>query len=422
MAAPSALISRAAKSAQSDWTLALAGDCIITKPLQWGDLAFEELVKKIAAADLAIANCEIVLSDRADLAAGLKGRDINLVAPARGAAELKRIGFNVVSLANNHALDYGVGGLKDTMRALAQHGLVSAGAGADLSEASHARSVGGVSLIACATTYPDWSAASPSGPFGLSRSGINPIALSTRYNLEAAKFEAMRVALSSLDLQPDSNGAFELGGRKFSMGPTGTLIEPAPDDTDRIVREIVNAKAALSLPVLYIHDHSDHQPGGWLQRFARHCIDKGCVCVFVSGSHRLAGLEIYQKRPIFYGLGNFLFQFESISTLPPEVFKSYGLDPDETAVSDVTEIMLSLFEAPPYWKGVVPIVAVAPGRTSVQLIPIDLQQHGSPATRGSPVLATGSEAQAVFGSMAELSNAFGQLPSALFRGEPVIFN
>jgi poly-gamma-glutamate synthesis protein (capsule biosynthesis protein) len=78
-------------------------------------------------ADLLVGNLESVIST-----SGVRQeKEYTFRAPSRGAAALGRAGFDIVGLANNHALDYGRAGLRDTIRHLRQAGVRTMGAGAD---------------------------------------------------------------------------------------------------------------------------------------------------------------------------------------------------------------------------------------------------------------------------------------------------
>jgi poly-gamma-glutamate synthesis protein (capsule biosynthesis protein) len=99
------------------------------------------IAEALGRADLVFANLEIPLSrrgapaackDAADLAAG---REFLFRGPPEGAALLARAGVSVVSLANNHALDYGPLALRDTLTSLHAAGLATCGAGQDDLEA-----------------------------------------------------------------------------------------------------------------------------------------------------------------------------------------------------------------------------------------------------------------------------------------------
>ena len=82
--------------------------------------------------DLNFMNVETVVTDRNDLTPDLKGQSgpFNFRMHPNGLKHLIGTGFNVLSLANNHSMDYGVPGLKETLKnvnALRGHGVLAAG-------------------------------------------------------------------------------------------------------------------------------------------------------------------------------------------------------------------------------------------------------------------------------------------------------
>ncbi|GIT43530.1 MAG: hypothetical protein Ct9H300mP11_14660 [Chloroflexota bacterium] len=66
-------------------------------------------------------------------------------------------------------------------------------------------------------------------------------------------------------------------------------------------------------------------PPEFLVDFAHWTIDQGCALFAGHGPHLLRGIEIYKGRPIFYSLGNFIFQNESVLRLPDEAYRRFGL-------------------------------------------------------------------------------------------------
>ena len=94
------------------------------------DYPFVHMHQYFADAQIVFGNVEGPLTDR-----GTPDPDKTFVfrsPPDEVAAALKTAGFNVVSLANNHTLDYGAEGLAQTLAALDAVGIQYAGAGADL--------------------------------------------------------------------------------------------------------------------------------------------------------------------------------------------------------------------------------------------------------------------------------------------------
>jgi Bacterial capsule synthesis protein PGA_cap len=118
-------------------TLALAGDTmlgrgvadkLIADPAR--PLVAPEVCARIAGADAFVLNLECCISDR-----GMRfpspRKAFFFRAPPVAAAHLAELGVSAVTLANNHALDYGTAALLDTLRHLADAGIAAVGAGAD---------------------------------------------------------------------------------------------------------------------------------------------------------------------------------------------------------------------------------------------------------------------------------------------------
>src|SRR5919201_1099437 len=129
-------------------TLALAGDtmlgrgvadALIADPAR--PLVAREVAARMTEADACVLNLECCVSDR-----GARFRDPRkpffFRAPPVAAARLAELGVGAVTLANNHALDYGPTALLDTLRHLADAGIAAVGAGADEHAASAAQVIG----------------------------------------------------------------------------------------------------------------------------------------------------------------------------------------------------------------------------------------------------------------------------------------
>ena len=119
--------------------LALAGDTMLGRkvgerlefdPPQ--SLLAPELVEIVREADLCVVNLECCISERGKR---FPGRVFHFRAPPIAVEVLTHLGVDCVTLANNHALDFGPDGLADTLRHLHAAGISCAGAGADVKEA-----------------------------------------------------------------------------------------------------------------------------------------------------------------------------------------------------------------------------------------------------------------------------------------------
>ena len=90
------------------------------------------------------------------------------------------------------------------------------------------------------------------------------------------------------------------------------VASPGAVDFARITAAISEAATRAEIVLAYHHNHiledgGRHTPH-WQRDFARHCIDAGAALYVSHGAPRLHGIEIYRGRPIFYDLGNFIFQ------------------------------------------------------------------------------------------------------------------
>lgn len=95
---------------------------------QGGKAPLAKVAAVMRAADLTLANLETSLSNRS---ASVSGKPANLIfnGDPRGVASLTDAGVDVVSLANNHAMDHGMIALQDTLATLDKAGVRHAGAG-----------------------------------------------------------------------------------------------------------------------------------------------------------------------------------------------------------------------------------------------------------------------------------------------------
>ena len=169
----------------------------------------------------------------------------------------KEIGIDAVTLANNHALDYGTDALLDTCEILDQADILHTGAGKDLDTAKQPvlfeKNGQRVALIGATRVIPkaDWAATK--GHPGM---------------------------LSSYEVS----------------------VEP-------LLAQIAECHASGDKVVVLIHwgIERDEMPQEYQRALARRYIDAGADLVIGSHPHVLQGIEYYKGKPIFYSLGNFVF-------------------------------------------------------------------------------------------------------------------
>lgn len=342
--------------------------------LALGDLALQrpparsDVIAELARAGEVFANLEIVLTRRSEAAEKL----LCLRADPGLAATLAECGVGVVSLANNHAADFGLGGLEDTRSALAGARVASVGAGSDFAEATapvvRDREGLRIAFLGFATTLPNGCAAGPTRP------GIAPIRILSRFIVDPVTME-------------------EAPG----MAP---FVEtaPMPGDVDRACSAVRDAAAAADVVVVGIHWGV---PDGWAARFqgelatyqrplAHALVDAGADSIVGHHPHVVHAVELYRERPIFYSLGNFLFH--ALLEQDPEVARpapSYqwsSLRGELNTYGAVAALRWGAGGGPP---------------ETVELWPLRLSRAGEPA------FANNDDADAVIGRVRELSEPLG---------------
>lgn len=106
-------------------------------------------------------------------------------------------------------------------------------------------------------------------------------------------------------------------------------------DTLRIWSKLVESRNQYDIIIAYHHNHywekkqvnEEGKVMGWRLEFARRCIDFGANIYIAHGAPRLQGIEIYKSCPIFYCMGNFIFQTKTaISFYTQEVWQSVIVD------------------------------------------------------------------------------------------------
>jgi poly-gamma-glutamate capsule biosynthesis protein CapA/YwtB (metallophosphatase superfamily) len=147
--------------------LALAGDTMLgravaqelgrRRPESLVDRAIVEITR---AADVFVLNLECCISERGE---PLPEKKFTFRAPPAAIEVLHDLGVDCVTLANNHAVDYGLDALLDTLAYLRDSGIACAGAGEDVEEACSPVVVRGLPIVAFADHEPGF-AAGPNRP------------------------------------------------------------------------------------------------------------------------------------------------------------------------------------------------------------------------------------------------------------------
>jgi poly-gamma-glutamate synthesis protein (capsule biosynthesis protein) len=409
----------AAGMAKDGLTLLLAGDAMITRPWsQVADPAFLQLVEEIRGADVAIANLETVIHDFRGYAQHDSGGTW-MASPPAIAGELRWAGFDLLAHANNHAFDYGSTAILETIEHVEKAGMVLAGSGKDLKEARspcYLRCDGGtVALVSMAATFVPYGIASNSRSDLPGRPGINPLTLTRREKAIVVPpwaADRLRVLGRRLGRKPDklSGRSFKVGAR-FHVGK-GFGIERARQltgaDREANLKAISEAARNADIVVVSIHAHSQAR---WLTEFAEDAIEQGADIVFVQGPHEVRPISFHRGKPIFYSMGDFVYETAYIERLPAEAYERLELGDDASPGDLIREarrrgsplaVRRGMFE------GFVATVSFGGGRVSrVGLIPIDLHFDAADERRGRPQIAAPELGRRIVEEVAALSRPHG---------------
>lgn len=408
----------------SDITVALTGDAIVSRALSvYEEPEFIELRDLIRGQTAAFTNAEILFLDYDDpgvIPAAQSGGTYMRADPEL-AKDLAWMGFDMVSLANNHTMDFGVGGLRANMASIEEAGLVQAGAGQHLAEArapAYLDTPGGrVALISVASTFADFGRAGPQRKDFRGRPGLSPIRYETIYTVPGRNFDRLREVAEELDVGDVDDGEIRLGGDTYRRGSSyGETTVPHQGDLEEILEQVRDAKRQANWVVVSSHSHESAEsrdvPAEFIRTFARATIEAGADVWVGHGPHVLRGIELHEGRPIMYSLGDFIFQNETVKLQPADNYRRYGLGnehlPSEFYDTREEQSGGGFPVNPLIWEGVVAITDFRDGELAeVRLHPVTLG-HGLPRPqRGRPLMAKGEHAEKIIGDLQRLSEPMG---------------
>ncbi len=344
-------------------TVAIVGDIFLQEPLPpTAELAGVREV--LRGADIAFGNLETPVSARG----APVEKWINMRMPPELLADVQALGFDILTLANNHMMDFGEVAFFDTLAHLRERELPHVGAGADLDAAWQAEIISmddtRVAFLGAASTLGPQSAATAERP------GIAPIHVSESYNIDFA---------GSMEQPGSAPYVFTRAWR---------------EDLDRAVAAIEAARQVADFLVLALHWGV---PPFWRSRFqdgladyqievGRALIDAGADVIVGHHPHSLQAVEIYRGAPIFYSLGNFVFHHNRGPV-------------NHTPISRNAPYAVSVDRRNRNWSETVIVIAEigAAGAATFSLRPALLD------AAGNPQLLHGAEAAAVIERLAELS-------------------
>ncbi len=297
--------------------LVLLGQSLIAHDLRRQDWPGRDgLQALLGRGDACFTDLETAL-DLPDAGAPTREGQFLHVAPASVLDCLSELSVNLLCLANNHAWDRGTAGIVATLDAARARGFTCAGTGRTLDEAA-------------APAFRD----TPGGRVALVCGASSKIR-------DGAAATADRPGVNELRL---GAGGLEAG------------------DARRMLDAIRTAAAGADAVIACLHNHhwapnpADTPP--WQRDFARACVAAGAHAFVGHGSPMMQGTERHLGRPIFHGLGSFIFQ----SVTPPGHYPAAA------------------------WKGLVAMVDTISGAVETHALLLD-EAGRAPGTRGRPSLA-----------------------------------
>lgn len=297
---PTPAVETPAPSGPATVTVSAVGDMIFDRAVKdliarkGGTAPFADVALRLAAADVTVGNLESPLSS-----AGSQepSKSVTFRGAPKGIEGLQAAGFDFVSLANNHALDYGKAALADTIGALDAAGIGHAGAG------------------------PDRGAAyAPS--------------IIVRKNTRIAY-------LAFSDVVPPG---FAADARRGGIASGGTL---------RTVTDAVKkAKTQADYVIVSFHWGVEYQDDATSQQVhdARAVIDAGADMVAAHHPHVIQAVEMYKDKLIAYSLGDFVFDHFSRKTGEAFILDA-SIGPSGVSAVTVTPVYLDTSGKPSIVEG-----------------------------------------------------------------------
>jgi len=302
---------------------------------------FQAIFKLLKDADVTFGNMEGNLSDIEHFDGPLRG----MMGDKDVAPSLKAMGFDLMNRANNHIFDADKESMFSTIAQLDAAGIVHAGTGKNLEDARapafYDSPKGRVGLVGMHTpngANTNANATYRTGNLG-GRPGINALNYEVVYNVTAQELAAIKaIRRAAYTPPPGTTNVSKLPdpasepadkvqflGVWYKVGTPGTRsFEMDANDLREILRSIRNGKTLSEFMIATCHCHQgpitaqqwlfEDQIPDFLPILARKAIDNGADMFVVHGPHVVRGIEIYKGKPIFYGMGEFYYQWQHMDS------------------------------------------------------------------------------------------------------------
>ncbi|MBI4203083.1 MAG: CapA family protein [Chloroflexi bacterium] len=422
------------ESEGGDIHMALTGESLITRSVsKFREPNFLKLVDMIRGADVAFTHAEMLFHNYEDAPTYQTGTYMRC--DPRNIAELQWMGFDMVSCACNHSIDFGEGGVMTNIRYLDQYGMPHAGTGRNIAEARAPVYIetpkGRVALLSATTSGLPHIRAGEARRDVVGRPGANLIRHTTEYVVDRATFDQLHEAAKALgwlrrggDTPQETDTEFYLPGvpgvqaerpgfAKVALGETVQRhTTPNWDDLEGWLQRVRDARRMAQWVVCTMHSHEPGttaaEPSDHAVTIMRACIDAGADVFVGHGPHQDRGIEIYKGKPIFYSLGDFFLQNDTVLLMPHDNLVRYGLGWEATPGE--------FYETRDVPRPLQPIghqSAIAMTRwekgefKEARLYPVDLGFGKPRSERGRPALAEGDVAREILDRFQQRSAPFG---------------
>lgn len=421
--------------------IALVGDILITRPLPAkGYAGWQELSDLLSGHDVKFANLEVTVHRREGYPSAFPGGTWAMADPVC-LKDIKRFGFNILNTANNHAMDYSHNGLLATRRYLTENELLFSGTGENLAEATAPAFIecaeGRIAVIGATSSFHDSDAAGHQRPDMQGRPGVNPLRHRSVYEVTEEHFQHLEKIAEDTGVNDYHHQAIKEGyllpGHHFNFGPLefikgkSNLLHTVPLEKDlaRILKSVTEARKQSDGVLVSIHSHQfahgdKKNPAEFIRIFAKSCIDAGASIIVGHGPHMLRGIEVYKQGVIFYSLGNFIFQHETVTHLPADFYEKYALPYDDGVATAMEKRSkngaIGLHTDKEAWNGILVSIVVEGQSMNVSLYPVELGYELPRYRKGWPkrvrderILRRLAELSSAFNTKLEMNDGIGQI-------------
>lgn len=266
----------------TDVTISAVGDILIDRPEP--ESVFTDIAAIFETADISFGNFEGVMTDRHGPLPGAASATIVPTSNARGLRDARGSGyFDVLSLANNHALDAGYHGLEETIDVIRNMGIKTVGAGPAPKDAWEPVIV----------------------DTGRGRVAFVAVASVCRLGYEARGTRGGVASLTAVDYYAPRVPAVSLPGY-----PPLIISVTNEQDWQQLKRTIESVRQEAEFVVVSIHWGDQSRPyviTDFERDTAKRLSELDVDLILGHHHHHIRGVEFIGRMPVIYGLGHFVF-------------------------------------------------------------------------------------------------------------------